>query len=565
MTRAREAVTDVLVIGAGGAGLVAALAAVEAGAAVAVYEKASVIGGTTAISGGTVWVPDNHHMAEAGLPDSRDQALTYLQSLSLGLIDAEVAASIVDEGPQVVRWLEAVTPLRFEAIAGFPDYHPEHPGGKPGGGRSLDPVPFPFDELGSWGKKVARSQRNPHVRLIDTPLGGGTGRVPPELLAQRAVHDSRGCGNGLVGPLLKALLDHGIEPVLDAPATDLLIGNGRVVGARFATLTGVREVGARRAVVLATGGFEWAPDLVRQFLRGPMTSPASLPFNTGDGLLMAMRAGAALGNMSEAWWVPTLRAPGEAAFGHQQARLVLRERTLPRSIMINRSGQRFTNEATNYNALGAAFHVLDPARFDYLNLPCWLVFDQGYLARYGFLAAAPGEAAPAWITRSSSLRGLARRLGVDPAALAESVDRWNSLVADGDDSDFGRGRSAYDRWGGDAEYRGDVRSTLGPLDHPPYYAVEISSGCLGTKGGPRTDLGGRVLDTRNQPIPGLYAAGNVAAAPTGRAYGGAGGTLGPIFVQARRAGRHAAQPPSSHQDPPSQHRIVTAPADPTPL
>src|SRR4051812_5688447 len=147
---------DVVVLGTGAAGLVAALAAAEQGAHVGLFDKADVIGGTTAISGGTVWLPNNHHMAEAGFSDSRDAALSYMQSLSLGLLDTEFAELLVDEGPQVVRWLEAVTPLRFEAIPGFPDYHPEKPGGRPDGGRSLDPVLFSYDELGTWAGKVAR-------------------------------------------------------------------------------------------------------------------------------------------------------------------------------------------------------------------------------------------------------------------------------------------------------------------------------------------------------------------------------------------------------------------------
>jgi succinate dehydrogenase/fumarate reductase flavoprotein subunit len=528
---------DVVVLGTGGAGLVAALAAAESGATVGIFDKAETVGGTTAISGGTVWIANNNQMAERGLSDSRDEARAYLQSLSLGLIENEFIDLIVDEGPDLVRWLESVSALRFDALVGFPDYHPEKPGGKLGGGRSLDPALFSFAELGAWAARVARSARNPHVRLTDTPLGGGTGFLAEDVAAERASQDLRGCGNGLVGPLLKALLDRGIEPQLQRRAEDLLVEDGRVSGVELAGGQGVR---AQCGVILATGGFEWAPDLVRQFLRGPMTSPASLPHNSGDGLLMLMRAGASLGNMSEAWWVPTLQAPGDVAFGHQRAHLVLRERTLPRSIMVNSDGRRFANEASNYNAFAGALHQLDPTRFDYVNLPCWLIFDQGFLDEYGFHTAAAGDPAPDWVTGSDSISGLAELIGTPPAALEATISRWNALVAAGDDADFGRGRSAYDRWSGDPRHRGTVESTLGSLDQPPYYAVQIHSGCLGTKGGARTDIDGHVLDTHNRPISGLYAAGNAAAAPTGRAYAGAGGTLGPILILARRAGRHAA-------------------------
>jgi succinate dehydrogenase/fumarate reductase flavoprotein subunit len=273
-----------------------------------------------------------------------------------------------------------------------------------------------------------------------------------------------------------------------------------------------------------------------------MTSPASVPANVGDGLLIAMRAGAALGNMPQAWWVPVIEIPGDVAFGRQRATLLNRERTLPRSIIVNKLGRRFTNEAANYNALGGALHQLDAMRFDYVNLPCWLVFDAGYLARYGFRAVPPAGQAPAWMTQAGSLGKLAAAIGVPADALTQTVTRWNANVESGDDPDFHRGRSAYDLWSGDAAARPRVEATLGPIDEPPYYAVQVRSGTLGTSGGPRTDLQGRVLDTRGQVIAGLFAAGNVAAAPTGMAYGGAGGTLGPIITFAYRAGMAASQP-----------------------
>jgi hypothetical protein len=255
---------------------------------------------------------------------------------------------------------------------------------------------------------------------------------------------------------------------------------------------------------------------------------------------MAMRAGADLANISEAWWAPTFQAPGDEAFGRPRAALLLRERTLPRSIMVNRLGRRFADEAASYNAFGAALHQLDTARLDYANLPCWLVFDQGFVDRYGFHHTPPGGGAPpAWVARGDTAAALAAVLGIDAGAFTATIERWNAHAATSEDPDFGRGANAHDRWLGDPDRPG-AAATIGALDEPPFYAVAVSSGCLGTKGGPRTDLDGRVLDTRGAVIPGLFAAGNVAAAPTGRAYGGAGGTLGPIFVFARRAGRAAA-------------------------
>lgn len=527
---------DVVVLGTGAAGLVAALTAAERGARVGLFEKAPVVGGTTAVSGGGCWVPCNAQMAAAGLADDRQDALDYLASLSFGHIRPGFAEVIVDDGPIVFQWLESATALRMKIVPGYPDYHPERPGGRPGGGRTLEPELFSFRRLGTWADRVVSTHRNPHLMLTDTTLGGGSGFLDDEELARRQAEDLRGCGAGLVGPLLEACLQRGIQPACDSRAVDLVMADGCVTGVVLEQQDRTVEIQAELGVVLATGGYEWEPELVRSFLRGPMTSPASLPSNVGDGLLMAMRAGAALDNMPHAWWVPVVEIPGDVAFGRQRATLLNRERTLPRSIFVNRLGLRFTNEAANYNALGGAFHAMDANRFDYVNLPCWLVFDAEYLARYGFRDVRPGDAAPSWLLRSDSLPGLAERIGVPTDALTETVRRWNGHVAAGDDRDFHRGRSAYDRWSGDTAARGRVESTLGPITAAPYYAVEVLSGTLGTSGGPRTDVDGRVLDTSGAAIPGLFAVGNVAAAPTGMAYGGAGGTLGPIVTFGFRAG-----------------------------
>jgi succinate dehydrogenase/fumarate reductase flavoprotein subunit len=235
-----------------------------------------------------------------------------------------------------------------------------------------------------------------------------------------------------------------------------------------------------------------------------------------------------------------VQVPGDEAFGEQRSSLVNRERTLPGSILVNARGRRFTNEAANYNALGGAFHHLDPVSFGWANLPAWLVFDGRHAREYGSFGTPPGAPVAEWIPRSDTLGGLAALVGIDPAGLEATVERWNDFVDAGQDEDFGRGDSAYDRWSGDGRHRFTKASTLGRLDEGPFYAVPIEPGALGTSGGPRTDAHGRVLDTRLHPIPGLYAAGNVAAAPTAMAYGGAGGTIGPILVFGRLAGLAAA-------------------------
>lgn len=538
MTDGEHRTVDVVVLGSGAAGLTAALAAADAGATVELVEKTDAVGGTTAISGGTCWVPNHRHGDFAD--DERRRALDYLASLSHGYIDVELAERFVDHGPAVIDWVETVTALTFTVVEGFPDYHPEHPGGRPEGGRSLDPGLFPYPRLGEWADLVVRPSKNPHLTLPETGLGGGDGRIPSAELSERRRLDLRGCGAALVGGLLEALLRHGVVPRLSQRATGLVTDGGAVHGVELDTRSGPAVVRARGGVVIATGGFEWNPDLTRAYLRGPMSSPASYPANTGDGLAMALVAGAAVGMMSEAWWVPTIKIPGDELFGRERSQIVLRERTLPRSIIVNRGGRRFTNEAANYNAFGGAFHQLDPTAFDYGNLPCWLIFDHEHWQRYGF-AGFRGDEPPEWVVRAPDLTSLGGLLGVPGDTLSDTVVRWNEMAAAGRDDDFRRGASAYDGWNGDAAYRGSPQATIGPIDVAPFYAVDLHSGCLGTKGGPTTDVDARVLTPSGSPIDGLYAAGNAMACVTGMVYGGAGGTLGPALTFGHLAGRHAAQ------------------------
>ncbi len=537
---------DLAVLGTGAAGLTAALTAGESGARVGVFEKADTVGGTSAWSGGQIWIPNNPHELGIGKQDSREEALTYLMSLSHGMIDERMAAAYIDTGPQMVRFLEERTPVRFYPVPDFPDYHPEFPGGKPEGGRTLECPPFPYGELGEWQDRVGTSPYYPDftITISETTLGQSVPKpASPEVKARRKANDERGMGLALVGRLLRGCLDRQIRPKTGFRATDLIMSNGAVSGVRFQTSSGTVEISAPN-VVLATGGFEWNPELVRAFSRGPLTHPVSIKTNTGDGLKMAMKVGAMLGNMREAWWMPVIEVPTDInTMGRQ---LLTYERTMPGSLMVNRHGKRFTNEASNYNAFGAAFHEQDVSRFEYANLPCWLIFNQAFYAKWPFVGGlsdtfGSGEATPpAWITRADSLADLARRVGIDAEQLSRTVERFNKNAELGVDPDFRRGESANDLWWGDPAFRGDKRATLGPLRGGPYYAIEVKSGALGTKGGPQTDVDARVLDVDGRPIPGLYAAGNVMASPMGMTYGGAGGTLGPGMVFGYRAGRAVA-------------------------
>lgn len=533
MRKADDALTcDVLVIGSGAAGMVAALAAAANGAAVILTERAATVGGTSATSGGICWIPA--HDRDPGTPLPVDDALAYLGSLSNGTQDPALVEVFVRSAPAMIDFVERESPLRYETAVGFPDYKPEHPGGRPGGGRSLSPLPYEYAELGDWADRITAFPPDFSNVGFDAEtrkrLNAASDGVAAVAIA----------GQALIARLLRGLLDRGIEPLTGWRGRQLLTEGGRVVGARFDTEAGERTIAARRGVVLANGGFEWDADLVRAFLRGPMHGPVSPPYNTGDGLRMAQGVGAALGAMREAWWVPVIQIPGDTHDGHVRSRSVRLERTRPRSIMVNRDGRRFVNEASDYNSMGGAFHQLDVTRFEYGNNPAWLVVDQGHLDRYGFLSVPPGGDPLDWFHRSADLAELASRTGIDPDGLAATVAAWNDHVAAGVDPDFHRGESAYDGYWGDPEAPDRASRTLGPLDTPPYYAVPVQAGAMGTKGGPLTDADAQVVHADGHLIPGLYAVGNAAASVMGMAYGGAGGTLGPGQTFGYRAGHHAA-------------------------
>lgn len=539
MTQAHE--WDVVVLGTGAAGLTAAFTAAQAGARVGLYEKSHLVGGTSAWSGGHVWIPVNPHQEEIGVTDSADEAFTYIMSLSRGLLEERLVGAYLAAGPQMVRHLDEHAGTEFYAVRDFPDYHPENPGGKPDGGRTIECPLFSYDELGEWAGRVTQTPYYPtqHLTMSETPLGAVDPVLPSaEEMADRVARDVRGAGQALVGRLLKACLSVGVEPQVSSRARELVVDDGHVVGVRLQTPEGEIVARASRGVVLASGGFEWNEDYKRAFLRGPLTHPVSVRTNTGDGLYMAMKVGAQLSNMREAWWMPAADLP--TGVNEMNRCMINADRTRPRSIMVNRNGKRFTNEAANYNAFGGAFHQEDVAAFDYANLPSWLIFDQEYLRRYGTVGPHPaGEEPPPWLTGYPSLDALAEDLSIPVETLNATVDAWNKNVAEGHDPDFHRGESAHDRWWGDPAYKREARGTLGPLDTPPYYAIRVESGGLGTKGGPRVDPDARVLDLDGEVIEGLYAAGNVMGSPFGATYGGAGGTLGPAMVFGFLASRHA--------------------------
>ena len=531
---------DVVVLGSGGAALTAAIAAKDFGAeSVVILEKSNLVGGTTAMSGGMLWIPNNHHQDDEGVEDSWDDVIAYLDSLAPDQLDPITLEAFLVGGPQMIRHLADHTPVKLRTLPGFPDYQPDFPGALVEGGRSLDNDVYPFVELGNWATRVVPPKMGA-PRLTSYHEDMNLGPRSAEVLEQRRQTDSRGRGQALIGALLRAVLDRDIDIRFEHRAMQLSKDGQQVTGVMAETVNGPRWFRARQGVVIATGGFEWNKELVQTFLRGPMTGPVSVPENEGDGLLMAMQVGAKLGNMSNAFWMTSaLEWQPQHRGATPNYLLCQHERTLPGSIMVNRAGKRFADEAANYNALGMALHTFDENAHSYPNLPYFLVFDQRFREKYNVFGFKPGEEFSDMITRADTLGELASVIGIDAEGLAATVARFNEFVEQGHDADFQRGANTFDNYWGDTDFDAPYR-TLGKLDQGPYYAIKMEAGVLGTNGGPKTNEHAQVLDWQGKPLEGLYAAGNVMAAPLAMIYGGGGGTLGPALTFGYLAGKHAA-------------------------
>lgn len=514
---------EVVVVGSGAAGLSAALAAAQAGAEVTVLERSTKVGGSTALSGGLAWLPANH----LGDPDDQpEKARRYLAALALGDVDPALAHRFTVDAPRVAAWMEAATPLEWELVH-FPDYHAGRDGAMHDG-RSLGPRLLNASPVVS---AMVRQAFRPPLTRQELQEGPGDEAV----MDARTRAGTLAAGRALVGALLIACLDAGVDVRVGMRASRLLRegAGGRVVGV---DIEGERLSGV---VILATGGFERNASLSSAFLRGPIAAPVGVPTAEGDGLRMAMGVGAMLGNMSEAWWCPAIQIPGETIDGSPFFRLLQTERTLPGAILVDSDGRRFVNEAQNYNDVGRSLFEFDPAGFRLPRVNSWLLFDRTFRTRYGlrwYLKAADPD--PDWINRAGSFEELAEIIDVDADVLTETIARFNANARDGHDPDYGRGDYVFDRSFGDPSAD---HPTLAPLRDPPFYAIHVLAGCVGTKGGPKTDDQGRVLLAESgEPVGGLFAVGNVAASPFGWAYPGAGGTIGPALVFGNRAGEAAA-------------------------
>jgi succinate dehydrogenase/fumarate reductase flavoprotein subunit len=547
-----DRVVDVVVVGSGAAALAAAIAAAEGGCQVEVLEKSAFIGGATAFSGGGVWVPMNRHMHDVGIEDSREEALAYTRaSCRGGEPSPELLEVYVDRSPEVLDFLESRTPVRFAASRFFSDYYQELPGAKLAG-RTLDPRPFESRaSLGEWDERIRRGPHYPRLTLdeltgggdAETDRGGGAGAVglSTAALALSAERDRRGIrtlGGGLIAALLRGTLDRGVLVRTGMPALRLVLDGDRVTG--VVTKQGGTEVavGASRGVVLAAGGFEWNRELVRTFLGVPELKPASPPTAVGDGLVMGMRVGAALANMTTAWAFP-VTWDERSTYEGEPLHSVATPRNFPGCITVNRHGRRFTNEGASYMDFALVHRIFDPVTRSYPNAPpVWAIFDQDARERIELGDLRPGAPTPGWVHEAPTITDLAGAIGVDPDGLVDEVRRFNGHVANGNDPDFGRGTLWFEGFTGGGPR---PQQALAPIARPPYFAVAIYDGALGTAGGLRVDGHARVQSTAGGVVPGLYAAGNTAASVFGPGYPSGGATLGPALTFGYLAGRHASE------------------------
>lgn len=548
---------DVLVVGSGAGGLVAAISAADAHGQVLVVEKAAEFGGTSATSGGGIWIPNSDLAQAAGQQDSEEEAFAYLRPQSAPNVPDSTIRAFIRHAPRMLRWLHEKTPVRYDSVP-YPDYHVEYAGGKPGfrthlprdfDGRLLgDDIlklrgPSPAASLGgtiNWSFTDTNYLLFRHKgwqKVLFRMLWAYASDLPHRF---RSKKDRRlTLGNSLVGGLWVALRQRDIAVWLEAPLAELVREGDVVAGAIVRREGKPVRVRARRGVILAAGGFERNREMRARFLPGSddPTMSGGQHNNTGDAIVAAEKAGAGLRNMQSSWCAPVFRVPGE-----DRARLSAIERALPGCIMVNRDGRRFLNEAASYHVVGQKM-IEGEAKGEKTN-PSWFVFDATY--RHKYPAGALYPLIPDWLQmkgvrqtmkKASTLEGLARQIGVAPDVLKATLDRFNADARIGKDSEFDRGGPAYDRMYGDPSV--SPNPTLAPIEKAPFYALPIYGGDIGTNGGIVTDDYARVLDAQDQVIGGLYAVGNNAASVMGESYPGAGVTLGPAMTFGYVAGRHA--------------------------
>jgi len=553
--------TDILVVGSGGGAMTAAITAARHGAQVIVVEKAPLYGGTSATSGGAIWVPNNHHQKAVGAQDSAEDAYAYLKALVGDDVPDAKLRAYIDNAPRMLRDMEEHTEVKYRPID-YADYHTDLPGAKTGH-RTLEPLPITAREIGEENYEKLRPI-HPGAQLMgminwtmleSKPLmtrKPGWQKVMASAffnymfdLRRRLRRQKDGrvtLGNALLSRLKITADRLGIELWLESPLDALeRDGHGTVTSAIVTRNGKPLRIVARRGIIMGAGGFERNAEMRAQYLNLPSSGEdsGSNPLNTGDAIRAGMAIGAKTDLMDAAWWAPAYRFEGD-----DRSYPMFMERALPGSMIVDGAGRRYMNEAASYHSNGSTMVRL--AAKGEPTIPSWFLFDATYRSRYPLgpmlpLGPAGDRILPAKIRKvlkkSRTVAELAIKIGCEPAMLEETIAVFNGYARTGVDRDFHRGEATYDKYYGDDAY--GPNTCLGTLAQPPYYAVPIHPGDIGTKGGLVTDVNGQVVDADNHPIAGLYAIGNTSASVMGRTYPGAGATIGPAMTFGWLAARHA--------------------------
>jgi 3-oxosteroid 1-dehydrogenase len=546
--------TDFLVIGSGGGGLVGALRASALGKQVIVCEKSDKIGGSTGMSGGVIWIPNNPLMRREHVPDSREEGLAYFASVVGEAGPASSAArreTYLDAGSEMVEFLEGEG-LEFRRCEGYSDYYSGVRGVVGGSARSraFEAKAFDAARLGALAGKlrpgiagplVMYTGEAPQLSAMRTFRGlKVTARVGLRTAAAR-LRGKKYLTNGaaLIGRLLAALVARGVPVWTETALEDLVVENGAVVGAVIRRDGRAERVAARGGVLIASGGFghnkEMRDEAAAGRLAGRPEWTHANPGDTGEAIRIAMKYGAATDLMDEAWWTLGWKRPDGTLS------MSIGERSKPGSIIVDIRGNRYFNEAIAYQEAGQLMFAREAEAGG--AIPSWLIIDSWHRSRYTFGWFRPGKTPQEWIEvgalkRSDSIADLARQCGIDPGGLVKTVERFNGFAKTGIDDDFHRGEGDHEKFQADPSHK--PNPSLGPIAMAPFYAIGLYPGDLGTNGGLLADEFGRVLDTGGQPIRGLYATGNCTASVMGRKYLGAGATIGPSTIFGYVAAGHSA-------------------------
>ena len=551
---------DVVVVGGGAGGMTAAVVGSVLKGDVLLVEKTSQVGGTSALSGGAIWVPNNPYMAQVGQSDSPEEARAYMKTCIGNAGSEERIDSYVHHAPQMVRFMKRHSRVRFGPVP-YPDYYPEREGGK-STGRTLQPVPFSLAKLGrhrdrlrppgrqtlALGRFAFAMHEARHMMLRSRGWQLTFARnllaywldLPMRLRTKRARRQTM--GGALTTRLLVSMRDRKIPIWFDSALEDILYTKERVVG--LVVRRGNRKmlVKARHGVILASGGFDHNQEMRERHLPTPTKEQWSAGHvgNTGDAQRLGQNLGAAMELMDGAWWAPAIALPWE-----DRSRPLFAERAFPGCIIVNSRGKRFVNESAPYLDVGAAMYQAHskakPA------VPAYMIFDATYRRKYPCGPLLPSSptmdervakrlVGPVF-KKAQTLEALAKTLGIDARGLVSTVQKMETYAHMGKDPEFQRGDSLYDRFYADPKV--GPNPSLAPLDTPPFYGVALYPGDIGTKGGFKTNGYGQVLKVNGMPIEGLYATGNCSSSVMGYTYPGAGSTIGPAMTFAYTAVHHA--------------------------